>query len=99
MIDHAVSKEIMDDFDEANRCISVKAKKPTVTICRRVLQNSCALKDANPNADLYKQIDKIANKRIINPSMKDIAQTIRVIGNWSVHPQNDPRRDVTEEDV
>ena len=97
--DAAIPADIADDFIEANRCISVEAKKATVTMCRRVLQTACISKGVNPNLDLVKQIDELESKRVINPSMKDVAQTIRKIGNWGAHPQGDPLKDVTIDDA
>jgi len=34
-INPAIPQEIGDDFDEANKCLGVEAKKATVTMCRR----------------------------------------------------------------
>jgi len=31
--------------------------------------------------------------------MKDVAHTIRKIGNWGAHPQDDPLKDVTLDDA
>ena len=98
-IDKSIPKEIGDDFDEANRCLGIEAKKATVVMCRRVLQNACVLKGAKANSELFKQIDELEDKRIINPSMKDVAHTIRMIGNWGAHPQGDPLKDVTLDDA
>jgi len=94
-IDSAVPPEIGGDFNEASRCLGVEAKKATVVMCRRVLQSACVSKGANPKKDLAEQIDELESQRIINPSMKDVAHTIRMIGNWGAHPQDDPLRDVT----
>lgn len=98
-VDPAIPEEIADDFKEANKCFGVEAKKATVTMCRRVLQNACVYKGANPNKDLVKQIDELESKIVINPSMKDVAHTIRKIGNWGAHPQDDPLKDVTLDDA
>ena len=97
--DPAIPEEIADDFKEANKCFAVEAKKATVTMCRRVLQNACVSKGVDPKKDLFNQIDELESKRIINPSMKDVAHTIRMIGNWGAHPQNDPLKDVTKDDA
>lgn len=97
--DPAIPEEIADDFIEAKKCISIGAKKATVTMCRRVLQTACISKGCNPKTDLVNQIDELETKRIINPSMKDVAHTIRKIGNWGAHPQDDPLKDVTMEDA
>ncbi len=99
IIDPAIPPEIGDDFSEANRCISVEAKKATVAMCRRVLQNACVKKGANAKTDLFDQIEELESKRIINPSMKDVAHAIRKIGNWGAHPQDDPLKDVTLDDA
>lgn len=97
--DDAIPEEIAEDFKEAKKCISVDAKKATVTMCRRVLQNTCIAKGCNPKSDLINQIDELESNRLISPSMKDIAHTIRKVGNWGAHPQNDPLKDVTLEDA
>lgn len=98
-VDPTIPTEIADDFKEAKRCFSVEAKKATVTMCRRVLQNTCISKGASPNAELVKQIDELESMRVINPSMKDVAHTIRKIANWGAHPQDDPLKEVTLEDA
>jgi len=48
---------------------------------------------------LIEQIDELESKRVINPSLKDVAHTIRKIGNWGAHPQGDPLKDVTLDDA
>jgi hypothetical protein len=62
------------------------------------MQTTCFLKRA-PNIDLIDQIDDLESKRIINPTLKEMAHTIRMIGNWGLHPQKDPLRDVTPDDA
>lgn len=98
-VDPAIPPDIADDFKEAKMCVSVGAKKATVTMCRRVLQTTCISKGCNPKSDLVNQIDELETKRIIKPSMKEVAHTIRKIGNWGAHPQDDPLKDVTLEDA
>jgi hypothetical protein len=98
-IDKTIPPEIGDDFNEANNCLGVGAKKATVAMCRRALQNACVSKGADQDAELWKQIDELESKRIINPSMKEVAHAIRVIGNWGAHPQVDPLRNVTLDDA
>jgi len=68
-------------------------------MCRRVLQNTCISKGCNPKSDLINQIDELEAKRTINPSMKEIAHTIRKIGNWGAHPQDETLKDVTLDDA
>ncbi|MGD0204380.1 MAG: DUF4145 domain-containing protein [Candidatus Bathyarchaeia archaeon] len=97
-VNEAIPKEVADDLIEAIKCENISASKATVTQCRRAMQTTCLLK-GTPNADLIDQIDELEAKRIINPTLKDMAHTIRMIGNWGAHPQNDPLRDVTLEDA
>lgn len=94
-----IPKEVADDFYEAAKCEKVSADRATVAMCRRAMQSTCILKGASANADLIYQIDELEQKRIINPTLKDMAHTIRMIGNWGAHPQNDPLRDVKSEDA
>lgn len=88
----------MDDYIEAIKCEGISAPKATVAMCRRAMQTTCILK-GSPNGDLINQIDDLEAKRIINPTLRDMAHTIRMIGNWGAHPQKDPLRDVTPEDA
>ena len=99
IVNPVIPQEIGDDFNEANRCLGVDAKKAAVTMCRRTLQNTCVSKGAKSGEDLFKQIEELEFKRIINPSMKDVAHTIRIIANWGAHPQGDPLKDVTLDDA
>lgn len=94
-----IPKEVAGDYTEAIKCEGVSAPKAAVTQCRRAMQNTCVLKGATSNADLIDQIDELESKRIINPTLKDMAHTIRMIGNWGAHPQKDPLRDVTPDDA
>ena len=57
--DKAIPEDIADDFEEANKCFSVEAKKATVTMCRRVLQSTCICKGADPKKDLFRQDNRI----------------------------------------
>ncbi len=97
--DSTIPKDIGDDFEEANMCFTIGAKKATVTMCRRVLQTTCVSKGADPQKDLVQQIDELESMRVIKPSMKEMAHTIRKIGNWGAHPQSDPLKDVTLDDA
>ena len=98
-IDPSVPKDIADDYGEANRCMSVSASKATVTMCRRALEIACISEGADPKSDLIGQIDWLEAKRVINLGLKEIAHTIRMVGNWGAHPQSDPLKDVTPDDA
>lgn len=98
-VDSSIPKEVADDYIEATRCIDVSAPRATVTQSRRAIQDACVLVGADPKADLVDQIDELEKKRLINPGLKDIAHTIRMIGNWGAHPQGDHLKDVTSDDA
>lgn len=98
-LDKSIPEDVAGDFLEANNCYQVNAPKATVAMCRRTLQNTCLSAGANPKIDLILQIDELENKRVINKGLQDIAHTIRVIGNWGAHPQEDNLKDVTPEDA
>jgi len=98
-MDPSIPKEIADDYDEANRCNDVLAHRATVAMCRRSLQSACISKGADPKVDLIDQIDELETKRVINPSMKEIAHAVRMVGNWGAHPQEDPLKKVTSDDA
>jgi len=98
-IDPAIPAEVACDFLEANKCYDIIAPKATVAMCRRTLQNSCLKVGATLKADLINQIDELETTRIINQGLKDIAHTIRVIGNWGAHPQQDNLKDVILDDA
>lgn len=98
-IAQSIPNEVAIDFLEANKCYDVIAPKATVAMCRRALQNTCLTVGATPKADLINQIDELEAKRIINKGLKDIAHTIRVMGNWGAHPQQDLLKDVTLDDA
>ncbi len=97
--DKSVPKEVADDFIEANKCLGVGAPKATVAMCRRTLQSTCEASGANQKDDLVNQIDDLESRRVINPGLKNIAHTIRVIGNWGAHPQQDLLKGVTLDDA
>ena len=97
--DGSITKEVADDFIEASKCLDVGAPKATVAMCRRTLQSTCETAGANPKDDLVNQIDDLESRRVINTGLKNIAHTIRVIGNWGAHPQQDLLKGVTLDDA
>src|ERR1022692_3484633 len=61
--------EIAHDFKQALRCRWVKAYGATVLMCRRSLQVSCDMEQAQ-GKDLFKQIDDLATKQRITETLK-----------------------------
>jgi hypothetical protein len=48
---------------------------------------------------LVQQIDELEPKRVITPGLKELGHTVRMIGNWGAHPQQDPLRTVSNDDA
>ena len=97
-VDPAVPEEIATDFKEALRCLHVGSYRATVTMCRRAIQSSS--KDLGAvGKNLVDQIDYLANKGKITEPLKEMAHEIRSVGNVGAHPDDDPLKDVNEQDA
>jgi Domain of unknown function (DUF4145) len=88
--DDEVAKEIPDhikpDFQEALRCLWVKAYNATAEMCRCALEASCLHLGASPKDVLEDMIDELADKQIITPGLRDVAHKVRLGGNRAAHP-------------
>jgi len=89
-VDDSVAEEIPEhiqpDFQEALRCLSVNAYNATGEMCRRALEASCLDLGAPKQDVLEDMIDWLEAKRIITPSLKDVAHKVRLGGNRCAHP-------------
>jgi len=95
--DKRVPEEIRKDLDEAKICFSVNAFRACTVMCRRALQNACKMKDATKER-LVDQIDELAEKGIITKDLKELAHTIRWIGNDAAHPnEKEVKKEEAEE--
>jgi len=74
------------DFQEALRCLFVKAYNATGEMCRRALETTCLDLGAPKKDVLEDMIDWLEEKRIITPSLKDVAHKVRLGGNRCAHP-------------
>ena len=83
--DERIPEEIRYSLDEAKRCFTVEAYCATTVISRRALQICCVDKGANEDKRLVEQIDELFEMGIITKDLKDIAHTIRWIGNDGAH--------------
>jgi len=88
--DDSVADEIPDhikpDFQEALRCLFIKAYNATGEMCRRAIEASCLDLGAPKKEVLEEMIDWLEEKRIITPSLKDVAHKVRLGGNRCAHP-------------
>ena len=94
-VDERIPEKIKKDLEEAKLCFSVGAINSSVGMCRKALQRTCKEKGAIKK-ELYEQIDEIAKKGIISSDLKDLAHSVRLIGNDGVHPNEDH---ITREDA
>ncbi|MCD6523036.1 MAG: DUF4145 domain-containing protein [Candidatus Diapherotrites archaeon] len=85
--DERIPEKIRKDIDEAKLCLSVNAFRACAGMCRRALQQACILKSASPKKKLEKQIDELAERRIITNEIKEWAHAIRWVGNDALHPE------------
>jgi hypothetical protein len=94
-----VPAEIAFDFKQAIRCRGVKAFGATVLMCRRSLQVSCDMENAD-GKDLFKQIDDLASKQRITEPLKKMAHRIRLLGKQGAHGDySDIDATITEKDA
>jgi hypothetical protein len=94
LVSEAIPKNVLDDFNEALRCLSVDSPNATAEMCRRALQSSCEGFGADPKLNITEQIDWMASQGTITLFLKEMARTIRLAGNRAAHP---PRLITSEE--
>ena len=97
-LDESIPKQVADDYIEAIRCFDVGAKKASVVMCRRALQNSVIERGAKKDK-LLNQIDELFGNQIITKDIRNWAHEIRLTGNIGAHPDEDGLNDVNHEDA
>ncbi len=93
--DERIPEKIRKDIDEAKICLSVNAFRACAGMCRRALQQACILKGARKR-DLVDQIDELAEEGVITRDIRELAHSVRWVGNNALHPENP---EVTEDDA
>ena len=91
-----VPPDIRRDYEEALKCLSIKAHRASCAMFRRALQASLLQLGADPKLDLIKQIEALA---ALPSDVKDWAHQIRIFGNWGAHPDRDNLKEVSDTDV
>lgn len=95
----SIPKEIGNDYVEALLSYSVGAYNASATMCRRAIQSSAIERGADPKKKLSKQIEELRDNHIIEPSLAEWADEIRLIGNVpGAHPDVRTFRGVTKEE-
>lgn len=94
-VDARMPDKIKKDLQEAKLCFSVGAINASATMARRAIQRACKEMGATKR-ELLDQIDEIASSGIITQPLKELAHTVRLVGNDGAHPNEE---DVEEQDV
>ncbi|ABD82336.1 DUF4145 domain-containing protein [Saccharophagus degradans] len=90
-----IDENVLADYKEALKCMSIGADKAACSMFRRALQLSLVVLGANPKDDLIKQINSLAS---LPGDIKDWAHQIRIFGNWGAHPDRDNLKNIEATD-
>lgn len=93
--DSRIPPEVRNDLDEAKKCFSVGAYRASAVMSRRAIQSACIAKGV-ANKRLVDQLSEMASKGIITKDLKDLADTVRWVGNDAAHPDS---QEVTKQDA
>lgn len=102
----AIPVNIREDFAEAKRCLSVRAYKASVAMCRRVVEALACDKlgkkakgEDGKTMKLYKLIDTLHADGLITKNIKETAHELRHFGNYGAHLQDDGLDKVVHEEA
>lgn len=87
-VDEAVPQRIRDDYVEGVRCLDIRATKAAATLFRRALQQVMIDQGAEGRT-LNLQVQDLAQKGQLPPSLVEMADEIRLWGNLGAHPDSD----------
>jgi len=82
-----VPKNIMEDYEEASRCLAANAYKGCVSMCRRVLQGAAIDKGADEKGRIIDQLKILKNNQTLLLELYDMATRIRLVGKKGAHPR------------
>ena len=91
-----IPQDVLDDYEEALKCQSIKANRAACAMFRRALQSALIQLGADSKLELIKQIESLS---ALPSNVKDWAHQIRIFGNWGAHPDKDNLKDVYESDA
>jgi len=97
--DDAIPEPIRNDFIEAVACFNYDLYRASLVMCRRALEGSVIDKGGD-GKNLMEQIEYLHKPlHLISNDVKELAQTVRVIGNKLGAHSNSEDIQVTEEDM
>ena len=80
-VDESVPETVAKMFQQGVRCVNNNAPDGAMTCFRKCLQKICAQKEADPDKDLWEQIDDVLQGRVV-----ELSTEIRKWGNIGAHP-------------
>lgn len=83
--DERMPADIRRDIEESKLALSVGAFNASAAMSRRALQRACKTKGSK-KSDLIDQINELADNKIITTDIKELAHTVRLVGNDGAHP-------------
>ena len=83
-----IDKKIIDDYQEAGKCLDAGCYKASMVMSRRALQR-CLKEQGCPQKKLYDAIEHAVKDSILRKAFHPIAEEIRQYGNLSAHPDDD----------
>lgn len=95
----AIPEKVKVDFLEGLKNLENNCFKSACVMFRRSMQNAVIELGAGKRKKLEKQIDELEKKRIITPELKELAHTMRVVGNKGAHPLKEEFDELTSEDA
>ena len=98
----SIPDNIWADYAEASKCFNADSYKATVIMCRRTLQNvgakkGAVKKDAKGNRTYL--MDQIKTVFPQNEYVHKLAESIKFLGDYGAHPNDDGIDQVTKEDA
>lgn len=84
-VDSISSKEVNDLYEEARRCMSVRAYTSAVLACRKLLMNIAVDKGAPTRKSFMNYVDYLSAKNYVPPDGKEWVDHIRAKGNEATH--------------
>jgi transcription elongation factor Elf1 len=83
-LDPSIPQSVAAALIEAQKCFDVGAHNACATMCRRAVQAAVVERGGHGDS-LFKQIDDLAQQRLITPALQEWAHEVRIIGKVGAH--------------
>lgn len=92
---HVVPRPLREDWDEAQRCLSVKAFTAVALVARRIVEGMCADQGAKGRS-LAAKLKNLKDRGLMEERLYDWSSLVREVGNEGAH---EVQRGVSAEDA